>query len=194
MPGALTSRLSELPSRCRDRLLDAWYLGDRRVLALLVIPLAMAGVLGSLVYFAYTDHQRLRAEQHRRAELRCLAQNVYYEGRGEPADGQQAIAEVTLNRVASPRFPDTVCGVVHQRRFDALRGRYVGAFSWTELELRPPSGPAWRRAMAVAEGVYDADRPPLVPQALYYHSVRARPRWARSKTPLARIGAHVFYR
>ena len=47
------------------------------------------------------------------AEL-CLALAVYHEARGEPLIGQKAVAEVVMNRVASDRFPDTICGVVMQ--------------------------------------------------------------------------------
>jgi N-acetylmuramoyl-L-alanine amidase len=46
--------------------------------------------------------------------LMCLALNIYFEARSEPIQGQIAIAEVTLNRVASPNFPNDVCSVVLQ--------------------------------------------------------------------------------
>ncbi len=179
---------------CRDRWLDFWYYGDRLVLAVVAVPALAAAVFAGFAHFAFDEQQRMRAERERHAALRCLAENVYYEGRGEPLNGQRAVAEVTLNRVASPRFPDSVCAVVHEKRLDPKRGRYVGAFSWTELEVQAPSGPAWQRAMKTAVSVYDGRVPPLVPEALYYHAARVRPRWARSKRSLARIGNHVFYR
>ena len=47
-------------------------------------------------------------------ELECLAKNIYHEARGESREGKVAVANVTLNRVHSARFPDTVCGVVYQ--------------------------------------------------------------------------------
>jgi hypothetical protein len=56
------------------------------------------------------------------SDLFCMVQNVYHEARGEDALGQAAVAHVTLNRVRSPAYPDTVCGVVWQQ----------GQFSWTE--------------------------------------------------------------
>lgn len=181
------------PARCRDRLLDFWHCGDRALLGLLAIPGAVVAVMGSLMHFAHSDHIRLRAEQHRHAELRCLAENVYHEGRGEPLPGQRAIAEVTLNRVASPRFPDTVCKVVHEKRLDRIRGRYVGAFSWTEIDVGEPAGKAWERAWQVALTAYEGGGPALVPGALYYHAARVTPRWARQKRALTRIGEHIFY-
>lgn len=193
MPGSFLSRLRLLPLGLWDRLLEVWYCGDRTKLLLAAVPLALLCVLASLTRFAYLEHVETRQRAHRQAELRCLAENVYYEGRGEPLEGQYAVAEVTMNRVASPRFPDTVCGVVHERRLDPLRGRYVGAFSWTELDLRPPAGQAWLRAWEVAETVHDGRHPPALPAALHYHATTIVPRWAHGQTPLARIGNHIFY-
>jgi N-acetylmuramoyl-L-alanine amidase len=194
MPSSLLSRLCLLPRLTWDRLLELWYTFDRGVLLLSAMPLVLVGVVVALARFAYVEHQQAHAAELRRAELRCLAQNVYYESRGEPLVGQYAVAEVTMNRVASPRFPGSVCEVVHERRLDRLRGRYVGAFSWTELELRPPAGPAWRRAQEVAVTVLDRRHEPVVPDAVYYHAVSITPRWAKQKTLLIRIGDHVFYR
>src|SRR5262245_29861041 len=82
-------------------------------IAMLALPVA---VLGSIVYFAYSDGMRnaaaqrqvaFVAAQEREAQLLCLAENVYYEARGEPMAGQYAVAEVTLNRLASPYYPKT---------------------------------------------------------------------------------------
>ncbi|HEX7079703.1 MAG TPA: cell wall hydrolase [Gammaproteobacteria bacterium] len=169
-----------------------WEKGNFLFFSLLPLPLVL---LGGLIYLAHGDYERIRAERHRRAELVCLAENVYYEARGEPLSGQYGVAEVTMNRVASPQFPDTVCEVVHERRWDPLRDRFVGAFSWTELQPLPaPVGPAWDRALRVAEEVYDNERPPALDGALYYHATRVEPTWARTKERVARIGRHVFYR
>jgi len=128
-------------------------------------------------------------------ELRCLARNVYHEARGEPKAGQIAVAEVTMNRVASKHYPGTVCDVVYEKRWDRIRKRYVGAFSWTELESTSAvDRKAWERAQEVAERVYYKKEAPKVDGALFYHARRIRPRWARSKVRVARIGRHIFYR
>ena len=117
-------------------------------------------------------------------DLKCLAENVYYESRGELAVGQYAVAEVTMNRVASKEFPDTVCGVVHMR----------GAFSWTyRTDLREPYGYEWRRAKSVAESIYDNRESPLVNGALFYHAVYVSPAWAATRRQVALIGQHIFY-
>ena len=143
---------------------------------------------GFVMYSVFTQQDDVR-------NLTCLALNVYFEARGEPVAGQYAVAEVTMNRVASGRYPDTVCGVVNQKNWDPLRKRYVSAFSWTELTPMPePSGEEWERAQEIAEEVYYRRRAPELADALLYHARHIKPSWARGRTPVARIGNHVFYR
>jgi spore germination cell wall hydrolase CwlJ-like protein len=127
--------------------------------------------------------------------LQCLAENIYFEARGEPLDGQRAVAEVTLNRTRSPYFPHTICAVVHETQWDPLRRRLVAHFSWTELSaLSEPTGSAWKQAMTVASAAYDDTYMQVVPGALFYHAISIRPDWARTKTAVATIGNHIFYR
>jgi hypothetical protein len=128
-------------------------------------------------------------------QLTCLALNIYHEARGEPVTGQYAVAEVTLNRVASPRYPNTICEVVHQKNWDSIRGRYVGAFSWTEFDIKPKlKKKEWHRAVEIAEDVYYQRQEPRLEGALFYHARSIKPSWARNKTPVAHIGRHIFYR
>jgi len=156
--------------------------------------LALAAVVIVMSAFAWLMRTTLAAREDARA-LTCLAMNVYFEARGESLAGQQAVAEVTLNRVASGRYPDTVCGVVFQKNWDPLRGRYVSAFSWTEFEtVIPPEGAAWDRALEVALSVHGGRVAPQLHGALHYHAKRVRPSWARAHRQIARIGNHVFYR
>lgn len=128
-------------------------------------------------------------------QLSCLALNIYHEARGEPVAGQYAVAEVTLNRVASSRYPNTICEVVYQKNWDRIRRRYVGAFSWTEFDTRPKlKQQEWQRAVKIAEAVYHQRKEPELDGALFYHARSIKPSWARKKTPVARIGRHIFYR
>lgn len=128
-------------------------------------------------------------------QLTCLALNIFHEARGEPKAGQYAVAEVTLNRVASTRYPNTICEVVYQKNWDRIRRRYVGAFSWTEFDTPPKlKKKEWQRATAIAEAVYYQRQEPEVDGALFYHAKYIKPSWARKKTPVARIGQHIFYR
>jgi spore germination cell wall hydrolase CwlJ-like protein len=156
----------------------------------------IAGAVAALIVAGFAAlMMSVSASRDERRELLCLARNVYFEARGEPPLGQYAVAEVTMNRVASGRYPDTVCGVVYQQNWDSLRKRYVGAFSWTELERNAvPQGAAWEYAWKVAEDVYYRRREPALDGALWYHAVHIRPSWSRERKPVARIGRHIFYR
>ncbi len=188
----------------RGRLFLYWLRGEKDGLAFFAMLGAPIVGLGLIVYFAYADglriaaaaeRTRIEAARQREVDLRCLAENIYFEARGEPLAGQRAVAEVTLNRVASPYFPDTICDVVHEARWDPLRKRRVAAFSWTELHVRrEPRGAAWREAMAAATIVYDDVHAPVVPGALFYHATYIDPYWAKTKKSVATIGHHVFYR
>jgi len=132
----------------------------------------------------WIEKRKLLAGDFRTTELRCLSENIFHESRGEELVGQYAVAEVTMNRVRSNEFPDSVCGVVHQR----------GAFSWTyRTELPEPHGYEWRRAKAVAESVYENIESPLVNGALFYHAIRVSPAWAATREQVALVGQHLFY-
>lgn len=181
-------------TRWRSNVLNYWFTRDKENLVFFSVFALSIVLIGYMVYLAYVDHLRIRWQQQRQADLMCLARNVYHEARGEPMAGQLAVAEVTLNRVKSRNFPNTVCEVVYEKRFDTGRNRLVGAFSWTELDsVSRPTGNAWRQAVKAAKTVYDQQQEPTVKGALYYHAVSIKPRWAKTKKQVARIGSHVFY-
>jgi len=184
-----------------------WLAGAKDNLGFLAMLGLPAVALMSIVCFAYSERTRVEpahieaerrnaaAAQQRALDLECLAENIYFEARGEPLDGQRAVAEVTLNRTRSPYFPHTICAVVHETQWDPLRRRLVAHFSWTELgALSEPTGSAWKQAMTVASAAYDDTYTQVVPGALFYHATSIRPDWARTKTAVATIGNHIFYR
>lgn len=145
--------------------------------------------------FADQERRAELARQHHEQNVACLARNVYFEARGEPTAGQYAVAEVTMNRKASGRYPNSVCAVVYQRNWDPTRRRYVAAFSWTDLgELDEPGGEAWQLAREVAETVYYQMHTPALEGALFFHATYVNPNWAKDKRRVARIGRHIFYR
>ncbi|HVS78292.1 MAG TPA: cell wall hydrolase [Steroidobacteraceae bacterium] len=174
--------------------------GSLMFVAMLGLP---ALGMGGIIYFAYWNGAQLELQAEQRAaaralrrarDLQCLAENVYFEARGEPLAGQYAVAEVTLNRTQAPNFPHTICAVVHETRWDPGRRRYVADFSWTELGAASPNdGPAWRQAMAVASAELDDLHESVVPGALYYHATSIHPGWSRTRKVVAVIGNHIFY-
>ena len=68
----------------------------------------------------------LQGKDYDKAE-KCLAQAIYFEARNEPARGQQAVAQVVLNRVFSPYYPKDVCSVVYQNAHRHLSCQFTFA-------------------------------------------------------------------
>jgi spore germination cell wall hydrolase CwlJ-like protein len=116
------------------------------------------------------------------AELRCLATAVYFESRGEPLEGQLAVAQAIVNRVESGRYASSICGVVKQR----------GQFSFDHSRT-PAAGRDWQTAQGVARVAVDDMWHEVAPRAVSFHAARLSPGW-RGKTRIAQIGNHVFYR
>lgn len=120
-------------------------------------------------------------------EMYCLAGAVYFEARGEPLDGQLAVAQVIVNRAESDQFPDDYCGVVTQRKqFSFVRGGHIPSVN--------RSSQAWKRAKAIARIAHQELWESKASDALYFHAKYVRPRWANRKVTLATIDRHVFYR
>lgn len=127
------------------------------------------------------------------AEQKCLAEGIYFESRGESADGQAAVAQVILNRVKNPAYPDTICGVVYQNR--SWRGRCQFSFACDGIKDRVLSPSAWRRAQQIAADVTSGKVwLEEVGDSTHYHANYVRPRWARTMKKVDRIGRHIFYR
>jgi spore germination cell wall hydrolase CwlJ-like protein len=121
------------------------------------------------------------------AEMRCLAGAVYFEARGEPLAGQLAVAQVIINRSEDGRFPRSYCGVVAQPgQFSFMRGRQMPAVR--------TSTAAWTRAVAIAQIAHKGLWDPAVGRAVFFHARYVRPGWSHTKTRLAQIDTHIFYR
>jgi N-acetylmuramoyl-L-alanine amidase len=184
----ISSRLSSTFSSWKIRAHLFWYRVDKTPLIVVSLAAVLVSAFGFILY-------SMSVETDERRNLTCLALNVYFEARGEPEVGQYAVAEVTMNRVASPYYPDTVCGVVHQKNWDPVRKRYIGAFSWTEFESLPaPRGGEWQRAQKIAEDVYYRRRAPKLAGATHYHADHIEPSWSKERPRVATIGNHVFYK
>jgi N-acetylmuramoyl-L-alanine amidase len=119
-------------------------------------------------------------------EQDCLADAVYFESRGEPIQGQLAVADVVLNRAASGRYPADLCEVVTQKaQFSFVRhGRIPGADRESE---------AWRKAVAIAHIAQEKLASALPGDVLWYHAAYVAPSWRHRLTEEGRIGLHIFY-
>ena len=121
------------------------------------------------------------------SDMKCLAQAVYFEARGEPIEGQLAVARVVINRAGSGLYPSDYCSVITQR----------AQFSFVKAGRIPQadeSSAAWSRAKAVAQIAHQDLWKSDAGDALYFHATYVSPSWARRKTQLARIDTHIFYR
>jgi len=124
-------------------------------------------------------------------DLQCLAKNVYFEGRNQPWVGQVAIAQVTLNRVKSLAFPNTICEVVRQKK------RNICQFSWycDGKSDQPKDVKDYDKATDVAIQVYSGTIPDVTEGALWYHATYIRrPFWAYSMKEMVKINEHIFYK
>nr|WP_305792530.1 cell wall hydrolase [Agrobacterium sp. a22-2] len=126
-------------------------------------------------------------------EQQCLASGIYFEARGESVKGQAAVAQVILNRVRNPAYPDTICGVVYQN--EDWRNRCQFSFACDNIKDRVNSQQHWKVAREVAMAV-TAGKIWMkeVGSATHYHALYVRPAWARTMEKVGRIGLHVFYR
>jgi spore germination cell wall hydrolase CwlJ-like protein len=121
------------------------------------------------------------------SDLNCLALNVYREARNQPAEGQLAVAHVTINRFEASDLP-TICDVVFK----------PGNFSWTHdpklVHQWPKDDAAWDRAQRIAHKALADPKADPVKGSTYFHSAATDPNWAPSLVRVGKIGDHVFYK
>jgi spore germination cell wall hydrolase CwlJ-like protein len=131
--------------------------------------------------------------QERIKQLECLTRNIYWEAASEPFEGKVAVAQVTMNRLESGRFGDSVCGVIYQK--NVFYEKVVCQFSWvceTTHKTRPVHQPLWRESELVAKKVLlENFRLPGLKDALFYHADYVSPGWKLPK--IDKIGRHIFY-
>jgi spore germination cell wall hydrolase CwlJ-like protein len=123
---------------------------------------------------------------------RCLAEALYFEARGETVKGQFAVAEVIMNRVDSSRFPQSVCGVIHQGTGRKYQCQFTYTCDGNPERISEPH--AFERVAKVARVVLDGRAPDLTNGATHYHTTNVRPKWSRVYEKTAAIGVHLFYR
>ena len=119
----------------------------------------------------------------------CLALAMYWEARGEGRHGMEAVGSVVMNRVADPRFPNTVCGVVHEGG-----EKPPCQFSWwcDGKSDRPTQQRAWEQSRQVARDMLLTRSQDPTHGALFFHNTSIGKPWRRTRT--AQIGNHIFYK
>lgn len=128
----------------------------------------------------------------REKQLACLAKNIYFEAATEPFEGKVAVAQVTINRANSGRFPEDICDVVFQKTI--FVDRVVCQFSWY-CERGPKvahKNDHYKESEEVAKKVLlENFRLPSLEKAMYYHADYVSPNW--NKPRITKIGRHIFY-
>jgi hypothetical protein len=121
----------------------------------------------------------------------CMTAAIYYEAANEPIIGQRAVAQVVLNRMKHPAFPNSVCAVVFQGSERRTGCQFT--FTCDGSLARRPSRIGWLRAQTVAYSALSGLVEPSVGHATHYHASYVLPYWAKSLTKLTVVGSHVFY-
>jgi spore germination cell wall hydrolase CwlJ-like protein len=128
----------------------------------------------------------------REKQLNCLAKNIYFEAAHEPFEGKVAVAQVTINRSNSGRYPSDICDVVYQK--NVFYGKVVCQFSWY-CETGPKvigNTASYKESMEVAKKVLlENFRLPSLKEAYFYHADYVSPNWNKPK--ITKIGRHIFY-
>lgn len=116
-------------------------------------------------------------------EFNCLAENIYYESRGEPLMGKIAVAQTVFNRAESGRWGKSFCSVVHAPY----------QFSWTLKDKKKPSGKDWKESVHAAKLFVDGFRIKDLEKTDHYHSKNVNPSWNEKMKSTAKIGNHLFF-
>jgi spore germination cell wall hydrolase CwlJ-like protein len=150
-----------------------------------IMPLEKVEAATGNPFIGQTALDRYRA-------LECMTNAIYYEAANEPDDGQRAVAQVILNRLRHPAWPNTVCGVIYQgtERTD-MRCQFT--FSCDGSMARIPARDKWDRARRVAIRALAGEVFAPVGMATFYHTLAVHPSWRTSLDPVAVVGAHIFY-
>jgi spore germination cell wall hydrolase CwlJ-like protein len=163
-----------------------------------------AGIIASIallfvifaVYFTQTSVEKYETKQLANAvgsqfkkDLHCLAENIYYEAGGESFEGKLAVAQVTINRANSGKFPGNICSVVYQKTGDTYQFSWVGMSKYNKDRYR------WEESQIVAKkALTEPVAHALLSKqnALYYHANYVNPKWKLQR--VTQIGNHIFYK
>lgn len=164
-----------------------------RALAVLTVGYVIVTVTQTKFDYLKTRdyNQKYYTMAEREKHLQCLAKNIYFEAATEPFEGKVAVAQVTLNRAQSGKFPEDICDVVFQKT--TFVDKVVCQFSWyCERGPKIKSNAHYVESEQVAKKVlFENFRLPSLQGAMYYHADYVNPNWNKPK--ITKIGRHIFY-
>jgi spore germination cell wall hydrolase CwlJ-like protein len=139
--------------------------------------------------FKYKGESQAEFEER---ERRCLATAIYFEARGEPLQGQIAVGQVILNRVRSPQFPQTICGVVYQGQ---MAPGCQFSFACDGKTDTPKNDSHWALAQKLARQITSGQVwLPDIGYSTFYHADYVSPQWKSAMNKIDTIGRHIFYK
>ena len=146
----------------------------------------MAADLPSLVEISNAANSVTAPKNSSKSDLYWMTMNIYYEAGVEPENGKYAVAQVTLNRLRTRQWGDSICSVVYSK----------AQFSWTlKKKLHKPQGDAWLESRWVAHTVLAQNiRVAPLQDATYYHADYVNPKWAKTVAKIQQVGTHIFYK
>jgi len=150
------------------------------------VNIASGGITMGIVAMVLVGAATMAPPELDMKDHECLSMNIYHESRGEQAQGQIAVAQVTVNRVKHRQWPSSICEVVYQPK----------QFSWTHLikNHSPKETKAWKRAQVIARDVLIGNVADVTGGAVFYHANWIKnPYWAKEVTLSKVIGNHLFY-
>lgn len=165
-----------------------------------IISAATLALMVSVAYAEINNYKEMLALERYEEQHQCLSLNLYHEARGDSELGQKAVALVTLNRVHSDDFPDTVCNVIYQARLDSNGNprRNQCQFSWycDGRSDTPRDLNAWQQVQDIAHEVMATygHEDDFTDGALWYHASYVNPYWASYYERTVRIDTHIFYK
>lgn len=172
-----------------------------RVIGLAIVAMILITVTNLRLDALASDNEASAQRQgfvstaDRTKQLECLARNIYWEAANQPFEGKVGVAQVTMNRVESGKFANTVCGVVYQK--NVIYEKVVCQFSWycePTYKVRPVHPALWDESMEVAKKVLlEGFRLPSLKEALFFHAEYVKPGWSNMQY-LGKFGDHLFYK
>lgn len=158
----------------------------------IVLTLSMVNIdLHGILPFK-TSYQALTKDVQK--QVTCLAENIYFEAAHEPHEGKVAVAFVTLNRVRTGNYADTICDVVYQKTKGTCQFSWYCEKKFTDRRLTIKETSLYNDILELATNIVvnHEKMTDVTYGATYYHADYVNPRWKLDKVD--QIGRHIFYK
>ena len=180
-----------------DKNIATWLSRSMKIAGLVAVVASVLAVSNARLDNLRQTRNAMPAEYvtaaERTRQLECLTRNIYWEAANEPFEGKVAVAQVTMNRLESGKFPNSLCAVIYQK--NVFYEKVVCQFSWYcegAHKMKPVNHPLWKESEEVAKKVLlEGFRLPSLKDAMFYHADYVNPGWKLPR--IEKIGRHIFY-